>query len=238
MKTIKKKWPVKGDFITPYYQVVLLARLYGRYLGKFTALKKQMTHFEEFKIPSAFDDALEFFKNKLALSKEEFKKLDAEARDAAFTIALDSRDTVLKKVQESIQNALASGQTIEDWKKDIMLVFDQLGVTEVNDYYLNMVFRTNTQQAYNRGKEEIFRQLDPEEFPMMEFVTVEDDRVRPEHAALHGFRAPVNDPIWKKLRPPLSYNCRCTVVPVHRDEGLEPSGWRPVLSGRGFEFVS
>lgn len=48
-------------------------------------------------------------------------------------------------------------------------------------------------------------------FPTLEYVTVGDDRVRPDHAALDGLRRPVNDPIWKTIHPQNGWRCRCTI---------------------------
>ncbi|MDR2562630.1 MAG: minor capsid protein [Prevotellaceae bacterium] len=47
----------------------------------------------------------------------------------------------------------------------------------------------------------------------LEFSTVGDNRVRPEHAILDRKTFPKNDGFWDTYYPPLSWNCRCTVVP-------------------------
>jgi SPP1 gp7 family putative phage head morphogenesis protein len=47
----------------------------------------------------------------------------------------------------------------------------------------------------------------------LEFSTVGDSRVRPEHKALDKFTAPKNDPVWRRIYPPLAWGCRCTVIP-------------------------
>lgn len=236
MRAVSKIYPQKGETVETLQQANLLATLSGRYLATRTLKEKSLEHFQD--IPSAYDEAVEFFKNKLALSKSEFDALEKEAQRQAFTAAGLEKESVLDGVKGSIENALASGNTIEEWKDDIDMLFDSLGLTKLNNYYLDNIFRTNIQEALNAGKDSVFEQASDEEFPLMQWITVEDDRVRPEHAALNGFTAPVNDPIWQKLRAPLSYNCRCTRSLVHRDENLKPSDWRPSLSGRGFEFVS
>lgn len=47
----------------------------------------------------------------------------------------------------------------------------------------------------------------------LEYTTVGDGRVRPEHKALDKFTALKTDPIWRRIYPPLAWNCRCTVIP-------------------------
>ncbi|WP_306353695.1 minor capsid protein [Flavobacterium sp. '19STA2R22 D10 B1'] len=47
----------------------------------------------------------------------------------------------------------------------------------------------------------------------LEFSTVGDNRVRPEHKLLDKFTAPKSDPVWNRIYPPLAFGCRCTVIP-------------------------
>ncbi len=81
----------------------------------------------------------------------------------------------------------------------------------MRDYYLmrflNTEFNTAQQSAIMAHKWAV---LDTE---YLEFSTVGDDRVRPEHAVLDKFTALKSDPVWKKIYPPLAFNCRCTVIP-------------------------
>jgi len=52
----------------------------------------------------------------------------------------------------------------------------------------------------------------------LQYRTAGDDRVRPEHAALHGITLPPSDPFWKEYYPPNSWNCRCQAVQVNKDK--------------------
>lgn len=60
-------------------------------------------------------------------------------------------------------------------------------------------------------------------YPNLKFNTVGDNAVRADHKKYHGFIAPVDDPIWKKLQPPLDWGCRCYITQT--DE--EPSDKQP-----------
>ena len=46
----------------------------------------------------------------------------------------------------------------------------------------------------------------------LQYRTMEDDRVREEHAELNGTAKPVDDPFWDTYFPPNGWNCRCTVI--------------------------
>lgn len=48
--------------------------------------------------------------------------------------------------------------------------------------------------------------------PMLEYVTVGDGRVRPEHAMLDKIKRPVDDKFWNNYFPPNGWNCRCTAL--------------------------
>lgn len=49
-------------------------------------------------------------------------------------------------------------------------------------------------------------------FPNLEYRTVNDERVRPEHAVLSGVIKPINDSFWRTFYPPNGWRCRCYVV--------------------------
>ena len=49
-------------------------------------------------------------------------------------------------------------------------------------------------------------------FPILEYVTVGDERVRPSHVDLDGLKAAVDDPIWDRIMPQNGWRCRCTVI--------------------------
>ena len=52
----------------------------------------------------------------------------------------------------------------------------------------------------------------------LRYMTMMDDRVRPEHQELEGITLPVSDPFWDKYTPPNGYNCRCQVIQVRKGE--------------------
>lgn len=52
----------------------------------------------------------------------------------------------------------------------------------------------------------------------LQYRTAKDDKVRPEHAALHGVTLPITDPFWEEYYPPNGWNCRCTAVQVRKSK--------------------
>ncbi len=49
-------------------------------------------------------------------------------------------------------------------------------------------------------------------YPNLEYVAILDEKVRDNHRAWHGFIAPLDHPIWKKILPPNDWGCRCSVL--------------------------
>lgn len=52
----------------------------------------------------------------------------------------------------------------------------------------------------------------------LQYRTAQDDRVREDHAILHGTTLPPSDPFWDMFLPPNGWNCRCTAVQVRKNK--------------------
>ena len=57
-----------------------------------------------------------------------------------------------------------------------------------------------------------------ETFPLLQYQTVGDQRVRPEHRLWDGVIRPVNDEFWQTRYPPNDWNCRCIVIRLRRGQ--------------------
>jgi hypothetical protein len=62
---------------------------------------------------------------------------------------------------------------------------------------------------------------DKELFPMLQYQTVGDGRVRDDHAAWDGITRPVDDSFWDTRMPINGFNCRCQVIKL--SEGKKSS---------------
>lgn len=81
---------------------------------------------------------------------------------------------------------------------------------EYNVAYLQTEYQTAIGSSRMAGK---WMQIEEEAdvLPLLEYDTVGDGRVRPEHAILDKIIRPVNDKFWDTLYPPNGWNCRCSV---------------------------
>lgn len=62
----------------------------------------------------------------------------------------------------------------------------------------------------------------------LQYRTASDDKVRPEHAAMHGITLPPSDPFWDNYFPPNGWGCRCTVVEVLK-KGNEQTPYKEAM---------
>ena len=52
----------------------------------------------------------------------------------------------------------------------------------------------------------------------LQYRTAQDDRVRDDHAEMHGITLPIDDDFWDKYYPPNGWNCRCVAIEVLKDD--------------------
>ena len=83
-----------------------------------------------------------------------------------------------------------------------------------NEHYLRAEYNFAHASAGMAAKWEAFAE-DGDRYNL-QYRTVGDDHVRPEHAALNGTTLPFSDAFWDSYYPPNGWNCRCTVVQVRK----------------------
>jgi len=59
------------------------------------------------------------------------------------------------------------------------------------------------------------------DYPALQYRTIGDERVRPEHAALDNMIIAIDDPMLDKIIPVKDWNCRCTMIPAA--SGAQPT---------------
>ena len=123
---------------------------------------------------------------------------------------------------DAMQNSIFQGGervSLSDFKVSARAIFD-----DFNENWLESEFNTASASAF-AGKAWNSIIKDKETLPLLKYSTVEDDRVRPEHAEMDDIILPVDDPFWDTNYPPNGFNCRCTV------DQLEGDAEQTVLSG-------
>lgn len=148
-----------------------------------------------------------------------------------FTLAVSTEQTLLERVHRIIQEALAQGHGLDASARSIEGVLHEAGVHPANPQYAEMVFRTNTMEAYNQGQQAQLAQV-ADEFPVWQYAGIEDGRERDRHRAHFDKYFPASVP-FTQVRDSLAgkydgFNCRCSQVLVSREEweALQKTGAR------------
>lgn len=103
---------------------------------------------------------------------------------------------------------LTDGNKLTPWsefKKQAEKVAGDYNQKWLKTEYDHTVANANT--AAKWGKYEAQKDI----YPNLQFYTIGDSAVRDSHAALDGFTAPVDDPVWNELATPLDWGCRCGI---------------------------
>lgn len=171
-------------------------------------------------IDAPWDEALEEYVRRGIVKKTELRSLIASYKQRGREARSLMLDHVQTRVRELLASEIESGGTIGDFTAALRSEEDVLGITTEDAPYLSTVFRTNVQSAYGAGR---YRQIkrNAETFPLVQYRTVGDARVRDEHAALDGMVFRVGSPEMERVSPPNGFNCRCTWVPMADAEGHE-----------------
>lgn len=105
------------------------------------------------------------------------------------------------------ESLLQDGKLIS-WKdfKDKAYEID----SEYNVRYLETEYHQTIANAQSAAQWKDFQE-NKDVYPNLKFITVGDDRVRPEHEILNGTVKPIDDPFWNSHLPPLDWGCRCSV---------------------------
>jgi SPP1 gp7 family putative phage head morphogenesis protein len=170
-------------------------------------------------------DAADYLRNLTPVTKATYDGLSAQYKRDAFTVAGVSDQRLIAKIRDELADVLQKGGSRQDFDAAVARLTSDAGVQEINAFLLDTVFSTNMQKAYSLGRYE--QMTDPDvvdALPFWQYMTVGDDRVRPEHAVLDYFAARAQDPVWNKIYPPNGFNCRCIVVALLASEAPEGAG--------------
>jgi len=182
------------------------------------------------------------------LPSDVFEALSDAWKAQAGSLAGVWNDSFIRDLYATLQDALASGLSPRDWLTEASKTIKAYGgATNLGIYgpdltgdsfsawYADLVFRQNTMNALNAGRyAEMFFGPSLEDSPYWLYATAQDDRVRPEHAALDGMVFSKLDTEGRKYLPPWGFNCRCQAIDLSED-ALRAGGYK-VASGSAIEF--
>jgi SPP1 gp7 family putative phage head morphogenesis protein len=163
-----------------------------------------------------FNDAIEYLREKVGITSDEWRQIYEQWRDYAFTVAGVTRAEVLQDLQDALVEVLAEGKSLEDWRKEFRTIAADRGWTAgqgLSPWRVELIFRQNTQTAYSAGR--YTQQIHPdviESRPYWMYRHGDSRNPRPAHKALDGKVYPAGDPFWATCYPTNGFGCRCKVI--------------------------
>lgn len=200
------------DLITTLTNAMILAHIEGESLAEQTFGK--LPSYRNF---SLLDQAVNLTAKRKGKSNIVDQLIDLYFPQANRFISEANRKNA-KQLQETLENAIRSGAHIREQKVAIREAMNAIGISFDNPYLYENIARTANSIAMEAARN-IFNK-DPDIEPLIwgfEFVAILDGRVRNNHAAMHGFKAPKDHPIWQSRTPPLGYGCRCSRLVILND---------------------
>ena len=179
--------------------------------------------------------AINFFRQKGYAISFRWQDVWAESQAKAFTAAGAMKLDILKDIRGAVDTALAEGQTLEQFKKELVPTLKKKGwwgkevevtdettgetrTTRVDPWRMRVIYQTNLQSAYNAGRWQ--SQIEDDNRPYFHYVAVLDPVTRQSHRELHNTVLPKDDPFWDVNYPPNGWGCRCRVRAL-TERGLE-----------------
>jgi SPP1 gp7 family putative phage head morphogenesis protein len=198
--------------------------------------------------PVPNEEAAAFLGNKRAVSRQVFDGLLPELRARAFVISGIEDHDVLQNVRDAIAE-IPRGADWEATKEEVLAKISPWLVTATDpeeraeqllaaNQRANLLLRVHGMQSYGAAA---YRDMDAQRdvFSYWKYQSMDDSRVRGNHAALDGIILPHDSPFWRKHFPPWEFGCRCTAVPmlpeevdeIRAEESKLPKWQRRVVEG-------
>ena len=200
---------------------------------------------EILKIPAV--EAIAHFQAKGHHFGFDWRDTDAAEHLKSFTVAKAMEEDILQHIRGAVDAAMAKGETFRQfrgrlepllkskgwWGRQSMLdpLTGKMRTVQLGSpRRLRIIFDTNLRMSYARGRWERIERVAAER-PWLRYVSVLDERTRPDHAAWHGTVLRWDDPWWQTHYPPNGWRCRCLVQQLSDDDlksfGFDPSSGPP-----------
>ena len=180
------------------------------------------------------EEAIAYLESKGIKVSWRWKDVVDEAAQQSFTVAKAMKMDILQDIRGAVDAALKNGETFTSFQQKIAPTLrakgwwgkDENGNQLGSPHRLKTIYRTNMQGSYNAGRWKE-QQESAKDYPWLQYVAVLDGSTRETHAAMDGFIARADDPVWNTIYPPNGYNCRCRVENISAEEAAEAGGASP-----------
>jgi SPP1 gp7 family putative phage head morphogenesis protein len=164
--------------------------------------------------PQTFDEAIEFFRQKLGMSAKDYYALEEALRAQAFTVSGVADLDLIQQVFSSLDKAIEKGKGFAVFQREVKESLEAAWgrSDKVTGWRIENIYRTNVQSAYAAGRFQ--QQTDPDVLelrPYFLYDAVIDDGTSSICRGFNGTLLPADDPFWKTSYPPNHFSCRSAV---------------------------
>jgi SPP1 gp7 family putative phage head morphogenesis protein len=232
IKTPKSRFDISlpGPALTKiYWQSMLIAYFHGYKSHMDEARAKTEKKFLKLQFPDNFaywnagyDEALKFFKSKPIIPPKVFKDSEALVKKIFWSVQRTEKYYALRHIKRALDTTIKKGLSLADFNEFLPEIFETSGMTPLEPWHIEVVYRTNLQSVYNAGRFDA-AMADPAT-ESLEYISIDDNRRTAICEALDGRIYKKDDPIWETIMPPNHYQCRSQTAPVMAFENRKTAG--------------
>ena len=153
------------------------------------------------------DEAITWFRRRSPISNEAFDAIRMNSRRQAFWMASVQRASRAKRIQDSLQDAMAHGMTVDTWRKNNRGILRGIPRSHLETTFINW-----TQTAYNAARVDYLSHPDVvKRRPYWVFDAVIDIVTTAVCRAFNGVVLVARHPWFKSHTPPLHHRCRSSI---------------------------
>ena len=169
--------------------------------------------------PDRFDAAVDAFRKRVPMVKEDWDQLTEVQRERAFTVSRVTEGRVLQDTFDAIDRAVEEGLDLEDFKDAVAADLIEAWGGEIPGRLENL-FRTNILSAYAEGRHEIMSSPTVKQArPYWRFDDAETDRECEICSECGGPILPADDPWWDDHTPLLHFQALPASTPIWTAQG-------------------
>ena len=177
-------------------------------------------------------DALDYWRAKDLRVGFDHRDVWGDEHAHAFTVAKMTQLDLLQTTRDSLDAALAEGQTFREWSNAIRPEMQRRGWWGIEDridprtgetrqvqlgspHRLKTIYRSNMRSARAAGQWQRIQRTKASQ-PYLVYQLGPSEEHREEHVALQGLTLPVDADEWNTIYPPNGYGCKCWVEQISR----------------------
>ncbi len=166
-------------------------------------------------INKPFDEAVEYFRQKVSVPSSHWTTVMDEANARAFAVAGATSDALIADFRAAVDKAISKGTTLQEFRQDFASIVAKHGWAHKGtaEWRARIIYQTNLANAFSAGR--YAQQTDPAvlaAYPYWEYVHVNCPHPRLQHVAWSGTILPANDPWWSTHYTPNGWGCHCIVM--------------------------